>query len=272
MDGLSAPCYNRGMMKKAAFLSFVLLLTAFFAFGCAKEAVENVSITGPSASQDVQGGVVLTPFVTEAPANAGKASVETTALVAYAYEAAGSPALYGAVAYKNTGTANVMITKAAFTFRAGETTVEHEFEPVLAQYDVVAPGETSFVTLWLTDSTIPAGTEVTLEAKLTCAAAQNTRVDLKVTNLFLADNYPKFTTMSGTVTNAASTECAFFMTYVGFYDENENLLGVWYFTKNVRLEAGGGIDFVTRMEDLPINGLSETAKTMVAGAFGFNYE
>ena len=260
------------MMKKAVFLSFVLLLTAFFAFGCAKEAVENVSITGPSASQDVQGGVVLTPFVTEAPANAGKASVEATASVAYAYETAGTPALYGAVAYKNTSTANVMITKAAFTFRAGETKVEHEFEPVLAQYDVVAPGETSFVTLWLTDSTIPAGTEVTLEAKLTCAAAQSTRVNLKVTNLFLADNYPKFTTMSGTVTNAASTECAFFMTYVGFYDESENLLGVWYFTKNVRLEAGGGIDFVTRMEDLPINGLSETAKTMVAGAFGFNYE
>lgn len=260
------------MIKKAGILSFVLLFAAFFAFGCAKEAVENVAITVPSASQDAQGGVVLTPFVTEAPLNTGKASVEATASVAYAYEAAGSPALYGAVAYKNTGTANVVITKAAFTFRAGETTVEHEFEPVLAQYDVVALGETSFVTLWLPDSTIAAGTDVTLEAKLTCVAAENTRVNLEVKNLFLADNYPKFTTMSGTVTNAASTECAFFMTYVGFYDENENLLGVWYFTKNVRLEAGGSTAFVTRMEDLPISGLSETTKTMVAGAFGFNYE
>lgn len=260
------------MMKKAALLSFVFIFAAFFAFGCAKETVENVAITGPSASQDAQGGVVLTPFVTDAPTNTGKASVKTTTSVAYAYETADGPILYGAVAYKNTGTANVVITKAAFTFRADETTVEHEFEPVLAQYDVVAPGETSFVTLWLQDSTISAGTDVTLEAKLSCTAAQNTRVNLEVTNLFLADNYPKFTTMSGTVTNAASTECAFFMTYVGFYDENENLLGVWYFTKNVRLEAGSGIDFVTRMEDLPINGLSETAKTMVAGAFGFNYE
>lgn len=259
------------MMKKAVLLSFLLLFTAFFALGCAKEA--DVVVLDTHASPDASSAIVLTPFSggeSPAPASGKTASLEVVSTVAYAYTANGETTLYGAAEYKNTGTANIVVNKAAFTFRADGRTAEREFEPVLSQYDIVAPGESSFVTLWLASDAIPEGAAVTLEAALTCAAAENTRAGLEASNLFLADNYPKFTTMSGTLKNTAASEYSFLMAYVGFYDENENLLGVWYFTKNLRLSPGESTDFVTRMEDLPVNGLSKSVTSMKTSAFGFN--
>lgn len=265
MDGLSAPCYNRGMMKKAVLLSFILLFAAYSAFGCAKET-ENVVVLDDPAPESTQ-GIVLTPFAGESPA--GKASVALKAAVAYAYTADGKPTLYGAVEFENTGTSSAIVKSARFTFRAGEKTVTRDFEPVLYEYDAVAPGESSFVTLWLPDSTFPAGTDVTLEAELTCESATIARRGIEVKNLFLADNYPGFTTMSGTLENNSGEECTFLMTYVGFYNESGKLLGVWYFTKNIRLGSGEGTDFVSRMEDLPVNGLSDSVQSMKTSAFGF---
>lgn len=259
------------MMKKAVLLSLILLFSAFFAPGCAKEA--DVVALDPGAVSDTPSAVVLTPFSGDgsgASAGGKTARAEVVSTAAYAYTSNGKTTLYGAAEYKNTGTADIVLSKAAFTFRADGGTAEHEFEPVLSQYDIVAPGESSFVTLWLTSDAIPAGTSVTLEVSLTCAPAEDARADMEVKNLFLADNYPKFTTMSGTLKNISASEYAFLMTYVGFYDESDSLLGVWYFTKNIRLGAGESTDFVTRMEDLPVNGLSESVKTMKTSAFGFN--
>ncbi len=260
------------MMKKAVLLSLFLVLTAFFAFGCAEDAIEDAVVSAPPSSEDVT-DITLTPFSpaeTSAAQNAGKASVEVVSAVARAYSPDGQPTLYGAVEFKNTGTANAVVTNASFTFSVNGTEVKHEFEPVLSQYDVVAPGESSFVTLWLPNSSVSAGSAVTLTAELTCEAAANARTNIEVDNLFLADNYPGFTTMSGSLKNASPEEQSFLMVYVGFYDENGALLGVWYFTKNIRLDAGGGTNFVTRMENLPVNGLSATVKTMKTSAFGFN--
>ncbi|HWS31003.1 MAG TPA: hypothetical protein VN512_12930 [Clostridia bacterium] len=259
------------MMKKALFLILILLFAACAAFGCAKEAGEEVVLLEPTPS-DGTVSVELTPFGGDAfsAPNSSLPSLKVISAVACAYEADGKPGLYGAVEYQNNGSVNIIVKKAAFTFLAGETKVEHEFVPVLSEYDVVEPGESSFVTLWLPNDSVTAGNAVMLEAGLTCESTQNKRLNMEAANLFLADNYPKFTTLSGTLKNASGGECSFLMTYVGFYDESEKLLGAWYFTKNIRLESGDSIDFVSRMEDLPVNGLSKTAKSMKTSAFGFN--
>lgn len=272
MDGLSAACYNRGMMKKAFLLILILLFTAFFAFACVKETGEDIVLLEPTPTNGTV-NVELTPFggdTTAAPIKNALPSLKVMSTVAYTYEADGKPGLYGAVEYQNNGSADIIVTKAAFTFSLPETKIEHEFVPVLGEYDVVEPGESSFVTLWLPNDTVTKGTVVTLGADLTCEVAQTKRLNMESANLFLADNYPKFTTLSGTLKNVSRGECSFLMTYVGFYDESENLLGVWYFTKNIRLNPGDSINFVSRMEDLPINGLSKTAKLIKSSAFGFN--
>jgi len=259
------------MMKKAMLL-ILLLFTACAVLACAKETGEDIVLLNPTPS-DGTVNVELTPNgydATSAPANSSLPSIKVMSTVAYAYEADSTLGLYGAVEFQNNGSADIIVTKAVFTFLAGETKVEHEFAPVLSEYDVVEPGESSFVTLWLPNDTIAASTVVTLEADLTCEVAQTKRLNMDSANLFLADNYPKFTTLSGTLKNASGGECSFLMTYVGFYDESENLLGVWYFTKNIRLNPGDSIDFVSRMEDLPVNGLSKTAKSIKTSAFGFN--
>jgi predicted small secreted protein len=260
------------MMKKAMLLILLLLFTACTMLACAKETGEDVVLLNPTTS-DGTVNVELTPNdydATAAPVKNARPSLKVVSTVAYAYEADGTPGLYGAVEFQNNGSADIIVTKAVFTFLAGQTKVEHEFVPVLGEYDVVEPGESSFVTLWLPNDTVAASTAATLEADITCEAAQTKRLNMDSANLFLADNYPKFTTLSGTLTNASSGECSFLMTYVGFYDDSENLLGVWYFTKNIRLNPGDSIDFVSRMEDLPINGLSKTAKSIKTSAFGFS--
>jgi len=212
----------------------------------------------PTDIQDSSGGYGTSP------------RADVTASVAYAFAGEGdSVTLYGAAEYQNNGDCPVKLTEAVFTFTHEGGTVEHSFVPPLAAYEVLLPGETGYVTLFLEDSSA-AGGEVTLTASLSGEAASDERILMQADHIYLADNYPGFTTMTGTLSLTEEAECEMNMVYVGFYDEDGALIGVWNFTKSAQFEgAGDAKNFTVHMRALPIDDLAAKTASTNAVAFGF---
>ncbi|NCB30726.1 MAG: hypothetical protein EOM66_04890 [Clostridia bacterium] len=237
------------------------IVCLFLLLGCAKEP-EAVVIDVTAAGS----GVTPAPLSAEpareegedtASAKAGPAA-EIRGTAAYILSCAEGPALYGAVAYENTGDAPLVVTKANFTFSFAGTTEEVEFTPIFADKTIVLPGETSYAVLWYTMADLVPGTEVRLSASLQWEEASSARIAIDLGNLYLAHNYPAFTSMAGILT--AQADCPCNLIYTAFYDESGNLLGVWYFTENAHLLAGEPKAFTTHMKELPLENLAEQTK------------
>lgn len=263
MDGFILPCYNPHMKKFCAFiLSICMLLPLLYACG------------GKGAEATDALDVSETPAVGETPLPADayghNAGVKITASAAYVFEGANGPTLYGAVEYQNTGDCPITVSKANFTFSVDGTEIKHEYEPPLGEYTIVLPGETSFEAVWLTGQNIAAGSPVTLTASLTAVESAAPNVALKADNLYAADNYPGFSTLSGRLACTSSSGCSMNIVYVGFYDEAGAFLGAWYFTKNAVLEAGEAKNFVVNMQDFPLDDLGARAASFKSAAFGFD--
>lgn len=201
------------------------------------------------------------------------ARVDVKAAVAYAFpgEEGGTVTLYGAVEYQNTGDCPVKLSEATFTFTHAGGTTEHSFTPSLSSYEVLLPGESGFVTLFHEGISGPiAGEQVSLTASLRAEKAFDERILMRADHIYLADNYPGLTTMTGTLTLTQDAECEMNMVYVGFYDEEDTLLGVWNFTKSARFEGFGDTkNFTVHMRALPIDDLAERTASTKAVAFGF---
>jgi len=199
-----------------------------------------------------------------------KASLSVGATAAYIFSGLEGTTLYGAVEFTNTGETPLRVTNARFMFDVKGTQVAHEFAPVFCDYGAILPGETSYVTLWLPRANLTTVGDITLTAELTPTVCENSRVDMGLSNLYLADNYPGVTTLSGRL-HCIGEGCAINIAYVGFYDANEKFLGAWHFTKNARLEKGDQKNFVVNMDGLPIPNLAETTVSMKSLAYGFEY-
>lgn len=203
---------------------------------------------------------------TSVPATAGgTGGLNITGSVSYAF----AGMLYGGVSYTNESDAAMRLSEATFTFTYPNGTQQNTFVPVAAENDVVAPGETAYCTLWLPyDDTAGRPDSVTLQAQLSGAAATLAPRQLTVENARLIQNYPGFATLSGRLSNPGTDACDLNMVYVGFYDQNGALLGVWHFTRNAVLQAGDGAAFVVHLQALPIEGLCENTAEMRFHAFG----
>ena len=264
-------CYNWRMKRVLIFMLIVFLLLCL---GCQNrlETGSTFDVLEPSASASgaaAQSGGRATTRTTAS----GTASVEVTATVAYVFEGKEGFTLYGAAEYQNTGSVPVTLSSADFRFTVDGTAVHHTFTPMLSEYDVVMPGETSYAVLWLpvqNESTKPTlQSSVTLAAELTCARTDSIRGALDVDDLFLVQNYPGFATLTGCVRNPAANEYSLNMIYAGFYDADGQLLGVWYLTKNALFEQGDEKRFVTHLKELPIAGLAENTAQFKTTAFAF---
>ena len=197
---------------------------------------------------------------------------EVIATVAHAFAAQeGLVTLYGAAEYTNAGDCPIIVPEVTFTFSYGGGIKEHTFSPALYEYDILLPGETGFITLYLEGiEGVDPGSNVSLSASLKAEKTLSSRVAMEVQDVYLADNYPGFTTMTGTLSLLTDTECGLNMAYVGFYDEKRTLLGVWNFTKSALFEGmGDAKNFTIHMRALPIEGLAEKTASTKATAFGF---
>ena len=111
--------------------------------------------------------------------------------------------------------------------------------------------------------------EVSLSVSLTPRRAEAARTLLLVDRLYLADNYPNFTTLSGRITCAGALCGEMTVIHIGFYEAEGTFLGAWYFTKNTLLEGDESKNFVVQMYGLPLDSLAERANSLSAIGFGF---
>lgn len=198
------------------------------------------------------------------------AGVKIRASVAYAFAGEQGATLYGAVEYENTGDCPIVISKAHFIFALADNKIEYDYAPPLGEYMIVLPGEISFEAVWVTGKSVEPGEAVTLSASLTAVEAAVPTVALEANNLYVADNYPDFSTLSGRLSCKSESGCTMNVVYVGFYDEAGAFLGAWYFTKNAVLEPNEAKNFVINMRDFPLGDLGARVASFQSAAFGFD--
>lgn len=195
------------------------------------------------------------------PGQGGSVSILDTA--AYPFEGI----LYGGVAYKNNGNSPIVLQEATFTFAFSGGTQSSTFAPIAWENDVVLPGETAYCTLWLPFDGAMQASSLTLTAELRTQATAKQQRPLAVSSARIIQNYPRFATLSGRLSNSSEEASDLSMIYASFYDENERLLGVWFFPYNAVLQPGNGTSFVVHMESMPIPSLAERTKKIEFRAF-----
>lgn len=235
--------------------------------GCQKssvdEAVMDISLSDYSSSDSSSASQ------TSSSSSAHSGSFAVTATAAYVYDDNGTPTLYGAVEYENTSDTQLCLSEAVFEF-SGKNIVTQSITPTLSAFDVIAPGERSYAALWLPSESFTPGETVELRVKLSAQKSQNEACALSVEDVFFADNYPGFTTMTGTLRNESGKSCSLNMVYAGFFDENDHFLGAWYFSQNARLDSGDQVRFTSHLKAFPLNQLAERGIHCNCHAFGFN--
>ncbi len=269
-------------MKKSFFIFISIFASLVLIAGCGKKeqetslfAIDPLSMDAaptpaPQSGAQVQGLEVLTaeqPTASMNPEEVPDPQVTVADTVAYVFDGAEGPTLYGAAAYENTGNCPVVLTGAALSFTVNGTAQSHDYTPVMNELAVLLPGETGFIAWWHPDASLTPGAAAALAVELSCRQAEAARISVRPSSLYLADNYPGFTTMTGSL--EADGECSLNLIYTGFYDDNGKLLGVWHFTKNAPLDPGESKTFAVHMKELPIEGLAEKTGEIRTYGVGF---
>lgn len=269
-------------------LFLICLLTAAMFCGCASQNVTADTDSSPLPTAELP-AVTPQPHM-EPPARAADSETDSgtesvpaddygaspgaavTASVAYAFagDKDGAATLYGAAEYTNTGDCPITIAEADFVFTGAGGVTERAFTPSFASSEVILPGESGFITLFLENTAgYAAGENVSLQVSLQPEKAPEERILMQADHIYLADNYPGFTTMTGSLSLPEEAECTLNTVYVGFYGESGELLGVWNFTKNAQFEGAGDTkNFTVHMRGLPIGGLAENTVSTKSAAFG----
>lgn len=195
---------------------------------------------------------------------------EVTSCVAYMFEGTEGKTLYGAAEYANTGDCPMTVSGVSMSFGIDGQPYSYSYTPALSEYMVVLPGETSYLAVWLRDESFSSAQTVDLAASVSVAEAASPRVRLEADNIYVADNYPGFSTLSGRISCREGSGCTMNTVYVGFYNAEGGFLGAWYLTKNAVFDAGDSKNFVVNMQDFPIKELGAEAAGFKTSAFGFD--
>ena len=270
--GFYVKLFKGEMLLKRVTALFILICLALITMSCGNNQPSSL-MAGQTDERPAETGSETTPETppeaTENGEYGSNAIVSVINSVAYLFDEGN--VLYGAIEYRNDGNCPLVLTGAKFVFTSGAYSLEKGFTPMLCQYDVLYPGDTSYVTYWgAPDEDAQFRSDIDLTASLECEKAAADRIDLEVSELLIADNYPGFSTLSGTVENKSGTDCNLNLIYAAFYDGSGSLMGVWHFSENATLKSGVAHSFVVDMTELAIDGLSSRASAIKASGFGFN--
>lgn len=198
-----------------------------------------------------------------------EASAEVGQSLSYYFKNIGGVSMiYGAAEVKNTSSAPMIITNASFAFKVKGKAVQKDIVPVFNDSDIIAPGETAHICVWSnydakTEDEVDTEVAVTVDVE----AAGGSR-GLELSNLRIIHNYPGFPTLSGHILSRSDVSYKYTINYSAFYDSQDKLLGVWYFTKDAALESGAHRDFVAHMQSLPIPDLAENTVKILGRSIG----
>lgn len=238
----------------------LIIVLTLSCFGCQKqpEAVDVLDVYSTSVPENDPAQ----------PVSSGK-GLEVISTAAYIFEQDDALQLYGAVEYINNGSSPLYLSGAVFNFTSTGS-MSFDFTPILAQYNVLEPGERAYAAAWFPAEGFDPGESPSLQVELSSAHGEPSPVHLAVEDVFFADNYPGFTTMTGTLVNTGAQSCSLNMVYVGLYDANDVFLGAWYFSQNALLDSQDSVRFTTHLKAFPLNKLAETGVHSQCLAFGFN--
>lgn len=245
------------------------LIAIFMLSACG--ANNDAPVLSDANPSTVPVGTAAPDAAPDAAAYGTNAVARVTATAAYSYADGDTARLYAAVEYKNEGDCPMVISNVKLNAAAEGVNETAEFVPELSDYIVLLPGETGYIARWLGETTIPAGETITLNASLTAQKRDERGARITVDNLYIADNYPSVTTLSGRLTCQEGRACAANMIFAGFYDKSGRFIGTWYFSKNALFEGGDSKNFVVDMNDFPIAKLSEKAADVRGIGFGFDF-
>lgn len=263
-------------IKRLVLVVFIQLFMFMAACGSNPKA-DNIIDVGTTPAPSATPFEPVTPLprmdvfgdsAAQTPEYGTNVKLEITGNVSHVFPYEKGSTLYGAVEYKNTGDCPLIVSYASFKFNVNGQTETCEFEPALSKYDVVMPGGSSYVCTWYQSQTaVEPGADIKLEAELTSLKSVDTRVDVLVENLYIADNYPGFSTLSGTLRGVIDTPDRLNVVNLGFYDNSGKLMAVWYFTKNAQIAKDDFKNFVVHIKGLPIENFSQKIASITAVAY-----
>lgn len=218
-----------------------------------------------------------TPAPTPTPTPMPVPEAESGQVTAYYFENIdGVPNLYAAMEITNAGAVPAIVESIKVTFNTGEKTQATTFTPPITQNDIIEPGETIQLAVWLPyegeRGKINAQSAVTAAAEATLTPVSDSVAQrLVVEDITLLQNYPGFATVSGTLVNKTSAEnFDLTLVYLSFYDAEDKLIGTYHFTKNLSVPAEESRNFVVHMQSLPIEDICGKTARIVARGIGID--
>ncbi len=256
-------------MKKVTALGLITIIITFAILIASCAVNEDDAVVTPPPRVD---GVNESPTDTVQEAFGETLDLTVKSMVAYIFETdTQGNVLYGALEYENIGEAPLTVSGGTLTFSIDGTQLTHEFQQPAYEDCIIYPGENGYLAVWI-DYNDMDGNTVTLDnADLSFNKADASRTLLKVEDVHIAENYPSFATVTGSVSlTEADEDCTLNIIHMGFYDENDALIGVWYFTENVTLHEDTPMRFSSQMRSLPVVDLADNTGRIEAYGFGID--
>ena len=255
-------------MKKTVKHSLIIMLSALMliASACGKkvntnqETIDNLT---PQPRDDTKAAE------SSAEKYGNNPKLEVMQSVAYLFKEQTGNELYAACEYKNTSDCPCIVTGVSYELNISEKKVIIESGQTASRYCIINPDETFYHAVWKEYNCTESDTVKMISVSITCEKSLDNRLPLSISDLYLVENYPGFASLSGVV-HGADKNVVLNEIGVGFYDSEDKLIGVWYFTDSTDFAANKETHFTTHMRSIPIEGLTEKTVSIKAMGFGYN--
>ncbi|MBQ9949757.1 MAG: hypothetical protein IJO93_03425 [Clostridia bacterium] len=255
-------------MKNRAILVFMIVLILLS--GCkAQKSSGDTSTPVPQGDVTPQPHSGSETVQVSDKAYSGAPEITVADSVAYLFCEQKGNELYAACEYKNTSNAPCTVTGITYVLDiSGKEMTVKSVQPA-SKYCIILPGESFYHAMWKTYTCMETDTIQVKSVSVTCEKTKDEPFIISADDLYIVQNYPAFSSISGTL-HGADENVALNQIGVGMYDKSGKLIGVWFFTEPAELAAGKDKHFITHLRSLPIEGLAENTVEMKATGFGFN--
>ena len=254
----------------SAFIIIAAAITVFFVFN---------GETGRKEPPPTASGITPQPRIETEPTPAAKSTAAhgtnakaiVVQSVAYGFFDNKGGELYCGIEYENTGDCPIVIPAVSMTFKIGTEVCPQEFEPAAYQYAVVTPGERAYMAFWAAYDIDDKSVSITVEDIVIEAQKADGELGWAVItpeNVFLVQNYPRFSTFSCDLYNNSGHDYILYDVVAGCHDKDGNLICVWYFSHSSLLGNGKKTHVTSQMSGLPIEGLADIATVVNVIAHG----
>lgn len=199
----------------------------------------------------------------------GEPTLKVTDSVAYIFPNLEGNELYAACEFVNDSNCPCYVKSVEYTLNISGKDKTISAEQPANTNCAIYPGESFYNAAWTAYDCLESDTVSVTDVTVKCEKSNAINTEIKISELYMVQNYPSFATVSGMMEQNSST-VTLNEVYLGFYNSSNKLIGVWYFTDASELAPGQKKHFTTHLKSLQIEGLcNETAKITAKG-FGLS--